>query len=238
MDPVVAAPAHGTNAALRLGPRLLLPAATVAVAAIGLRVPGLGAVDAVAFALTIAWALAGLAEVVGTVTTRTAEHTTYWLIEAGALTAAVALTAARIAGQDGAGDRHQTARVLATLAAPLVIAISFHFLIALPDGRLGRPGRRITVGFGYASAAGTGIGLALAGQQAGEAVTAGQTPSAGVQGDVNAVPFLSGRFRDGLPQVRAGPAARARLPGVCPSQDLSLAQRRQISLVADSALFG
>ena len=53
---------------------------------------------------------------------------------------------------------------MATLAAPLVIAISFHFLIALPDGRLGRPGRRITAGLGYASAAGTGIGLAIAGQ--------------------------------------------------------------------------
>jgi signal transduction histidine kinase len=164
MDPLVAAQAHGRNAAFRLGPRLLPPAAIVAVAAIGLRVPGLGAVDAVAFALTIAWALAGLAEVVGTVTARTAEHTAYWLIEAGALTAAVALTAARIAGQDGAGDRHQTARVLATLAAPLVIAISFHFLIALPDGRLGRPSRRITAGLGYASAAGTGIGLAIAGE--------------------------------------------------------------------------
>jgi signal transduction histidine kinase len=164
MDPLVAAQAHGRNAAFRLGPRLLPPAAIVAVAAIGLRVPGLGAVEAVAFALTIAWALAGLAEVVGTVTARTAERTAYWLIEAGALTAAVALTAARIAGQDGAGDRHQTARVLATLAAPLVIAISFHFLIALPDGRLGRPSRRITAGLGYASAAGTGIGLAIAGE--------------------------------------------------------------------------
>jgi signal transduction histidine kinase len=164
MDPLVAAQAHGRNAASRLGPRLLPPAAIVVVAAIGLRVPGLGAVDAVAFALAIAWALAGLAEVVGTVTARTAEHTAYWLIEAGALTAAVALTAARIAGQDGAGDRHQTARVLATLAAPLVIAISFHFLIALPDGRLGRPSRRITAGLGYASAAGTGIGLAIAGE--------------------------------------------------------------------------
>ena len=51
-----------------------------------------------------------------------------------------------------------------TIAASLVIAISFHFLLALPDGRLARPGRRIVVGLGYASAAGTGIGLAIAGQ--------------------------------------------------------------------------
>ena len=159
MDPVVSAQAHGRNGARQLGPRLLAPAATVAVVAIGLRAPGGGlpAVDAVAFALTIAWALAGA---VGLVTARAAERTTYGLVALGALTAAVALTTARMADRGGAGD--QTARVVATLAAPLVIAISFHFLIALPDGSLGRPGRRIAVGLGYASAAGTGIGLAIA----------------------------------------------------------------------------
>jgi signal transduction histidine kinase len=53
---------------------------------------------------------------------------------------------------------------VATIAASLVIAISFHFLLALPDGRLARPGRRIVAGLGYASAVGTGIGLAIAGQ--------------------------------------------------------------------------
>jgi signal transduction histidine kinase len=54
--------------------------------------------------------------------------------------------------------------VLATLAACGVIAVSFHYLLALPDGRLGRPGRRIMAALGYASAAGTGVGLAVAGQ--------------------------------------------------------------------------
>jgi len=131
-------------------PGLLAPAATVAVAAIGLPVSGLGVVDAVGFALAIAWAAAGLA------VARTAEPAVAWQIELGALTGAVALTAARLGGQQG--------RAVATIAASLVIAISFHFLIALPDGRLARPGRRIAVGLGYASAAGTGIGLAIAGQ--------------------------------------------------------------------------
>ena len=158
MDPVVTARAHGRNGARQLGPRLLAPAATVAVVAIGLRVPGLGAVDAVAFGLAIAWALAGV------VAARAAESIAHRQIALGALTAAVALTAARIAGQGGAapGEQHGTARVVATLAAPLVIAISFHFLIALPDGSLGLPGRRAAAGLGYASAAGTGIGLAIA----------------------------------------------------------------------------
>jgi signal transduction histidine kinase len=131
-------------------PGLLAPVATVAVAAIGLRVSGLGVVDAVGFALMIAWAAAGL------VVARTADRAVAWQITLGALTGAVALTAARLGGQQG--------RAVATIAASLVIAISFHFLIALPDGRLAGPGRRIVVGLGYASAVGTGIGLAIAGQ--------------------------------------------------------------------------
>jgi signal transduction histidine kinase len=143
-------------------PGLLAPAATVAVAAIGLRVSGLGVVDAVGFALAIVWAAAGL------VVARTADRAVAWQIALGALTGAVALTAARLGGQDqaaqGQAAQGQAARAVATIAASLVIAISFHFLIALPDGRLGRPGRRIAAGLGYASALGTGIGLAIAGQ--------------------------------------------------------------------------
>jgi signal transduction histidine kinase len=131
-------------------PGLLALVATVAVAAIGLRVSGLGAVDAVGFALAIAWAAAGLA------VARSGDRAVAWQIALGALTGAVALTAARLGGPLG--------RAVATIAASLVIAISFHFLIALPDGRLARPGRRIVVGLGYASAVGTGIGLAIAGQ--------------------------------------------------------------------------
>ena len=133
-------------------PGLLAPVATVAVAAIGLRVSGLGVVDAVGFALAIAWAAAGL------VAARTADRAVAWQIALGALTGAVALTASRLGGQ------YQAARAVATIAASLVIAISFHFLLALPDGRLARPGRRIAAGLGYASALGTGIGLAIAGQ--------------------------------------------------------------------------
>ena len=160
MDPVVTARAPGRNSARHLAPRLLAPAATVAVAAAGLRVAagGLPAAVAVAFALTIAWAAAGV------VAARAAEPTAHRLIAVGALAGAVALTAARIAGQQPAGptgDQHEAARVVATLAGPLVIAICFHLLIALPDGRLGRSARRIVVGLGYATAIGTGLGLAI-----------------------------------------------------------------------------
>jgi len=153
MDTAVTA----AGTARRLVPGLLAPAATVVVAAAGLRVPGLGVIDAIGFALVIAWAIAA------TVLARAADRTAYWLIALGALAGAIALTAARMGSQPETAGQH-AARVLATLAGPLVIAISFHFLIALPDGRLGRPGWRLVAALGYASAVGTGIGLAVAGE--------------------------------------------------------------------------
>ena len=56
------ASAHGRPAARRLGLRLLPPLAAVAVAVIGLQVPGgWPAADVAAFGLAIAWALAGIA---------------------------------------------------------------------------------------------------------------------------------------------------------------------------------
>ena len=76
--------------ARRLVPGLLAPAATVAVAAAGLRVSGLGVIDAIGFALVIAWAIAAA------VLARAADRTAYWLIALGALAGAVALTAARM----------------------------------------------------------------------------------------------------------------------------------------------
>jgi signal transduction histidine kinase len=155
MDPAVPTRAQGrahgwTRQAV---PGWLALAATLAVAAIGLRVPGLGVLDSIGFALVIAFALAAA------VTARSPDRTAAWLIALGALAGAVALTAARLGGQGG-----HAARVLATVVAPLVIAISFHYLIALPDGRLGGKGWRILAALGYASAVGTGIGLAIAGQ--------------------------------------------------------------------------
>src|SRR6185437_11193278 len=152
--------------ARQLLPVLVAAVATVAVAVAGLRVSGLGVIDAIGYALVIIWALAGT--VVARAADGAAHRAAYWLIALGALTGAVALTAARLGAQDqGAQSQtaaHHAARVLATLAGPLVIAISFHYLLALPDGRLGQPGRRLMAGLGYASAFGTGIGLAIAGR--------------------------------------------------------------------------
>ena len=139
--------------ARRLVPGLLAPVATVAVAAAGLRVSGLGVIDAIGFALVIAWAIAA------TVLARAADRTAVLADRAGR----AGRRGRADRGPDGPEQQH-AARVLATLAGPLVIAISFHFLIALPDGRLGRPGWRLVAALGYATAVGTGIGLAVAGE--------------------------------------------------------------------------
>src|SRR5262249_16795949 len=49
------------------------------------------------------------------------------------------------------------------IAVMLTIAVWFHFLLALPDGRLGSAGRCIAAGLGYACLATAGLGLAAAG---------------------------------------------------------------------------
>jgi signal transduction histidine kinase len=158
MDPAVPtrAASRGHSWTRQVVPGLLAPVATVVIAAAGLRVSGLGVIDAFGFASAIAWAIAGL------VTARSADRIAAPLIGLGALAGAVGLTAARLGAAEG--NARGPVRVLATLAACGVIAVSFHYLLALPDGRLGRPGRRIMAAFGYASAAGTGVGLAVAAQ--------------------------------------------------------------------------
>ncbi len=150
MHPAVTARAPGWTRQVVSG--LLGLVATVAVAAVGLRISGLTVFAAIGFALAVAWAVAGM------VLARSADRTAAGLMTGGALAGAVALTAARM------GAQHHPARLAATVIAPLVIAISFHFLLALPDGRLGRPAFRAVAALGYAGALGTGVGLALAGR--------------------------------------------------------------------------
>ena len=53
-------------------------------------------------------------------------------------------------------------RAIATIAGPLVTAISFHLLVALPFGRLDTRPRRWAVEVAYAAALALGIGLAVA----------------------------------------------------------------------------
>lgn len=150
----------GVSGATALG--ALLFAATVAVVVIGLRVTvagGLSAVETVAFALSLVWALTGLGGLRSS--TRTANRTPLvpLLSSVDALAASVALTAGRFADQLSGGD-HSSARIVATIAGPMVTAISFHLLLALPDGRLVGRARQTSVALVYLAVVGLGIALA------------------------------------------------------------------------------
>jgi signal transduction histidine kinase len=148
---------RASSPARRLLAGVLLPLLTVAFAVAGLRVPGpVPAAAAVAFGLVLVGAVSGA------VLSRTAQRVALWQVAFGALAASVALAAARLG--DRAGGYHQAARVVATVAVPVVIAVSVHMLLALPDGRLAERGRRIGTWVAYAAGAAAGLILAVAGR--------------------------------------------------------------------------
>ena len=159
-EPVITAPVPRGSPARRILAGLLLPAATVAIVVVGIRVPGPGGISAL---LAVAFGLVLLGAVCGAILARTPQRTALWQVALGAAVASVALTAARI-GDEAAGAPHQAARAVSTLAVALVIAIWVHMLLALPDGRLGSRGRRIGAGLAYAAAAAVGLVLVIAGR--------------------------------------------------------------------------
>ena len=161
-EPSVAVPAHGSSAfgAFRLAQVLLL-GLTIAGVVVGLRVTvpgGSPPPETVAFALTLVWALVGFVDT-GAADRAGSRVSPYHLLAGiDALVAMVALTAGR-----KAETLHATgaARGIATMAAIMVTAISFHFLLALPDGRLGDTARRTVVGVAYVAALGVGLGFVV-----------------------------------------------------------------------------
>ncbi len=127
----------------------LLFALTVAGVVIGWRIDvpgGLEPAVAVAFGLTLAWALVGVVDS-GARERPVGKASPFHLLAASdALVAATALAAGRQADlMHSSGG----ARDIATVAALVVTAISFHFLLALPDGRLHDAGRRVLGVAGY-----------------------------------------------------------------------------------------
>jgi signal transduction histidine kinase len=151
---------RGGFPARRLAAAALLPVLTIAVVVAGLRADvagGIPPVAVVAFGLTIAWSLAGALDARG------AGRASHQQLTPGALVAAIALTAARLGGQAPTGH-NRAALAVATLAAVATIAISAHFLLALPDRRLGSRARRAGAGLIYLAAVGTGLVLVIAHQ--------------------------------------------------------------------------
>jgi signal transduction histidine kinase len=157
-DQPAVAPSQGSSAARRLLAGVLIPLVTVAIAVVGLRTQGpFAAVQAVAFGLVCIGAVSGA------ILARSAHRVALWQVAFGALAASVALTAARL-GSEPSGGPHRAARAVATLAVPIVIAVSVHMLLALPDGRLAMRARRIGAGLAYAAAITAGLVLAIAGR--------------------------------------------------------------------------
>jgi signal transduction histidine kinase len=156
-DPPATATSPGGSAARRLLAGVLVPVLTVAIVVIGLRAPagGLPTLQAVAFGLVVVGAVSGA------ILARSAQRVAIWQVAFGALVASVALTAARIGDEAG---QHHAARAVATVAVPVVIAISCHMLLALPDGRLGGQARRAGAWVAYAAALVIGLALAIAGR--------------------------------------------------------------------------
>lgn len=136
---------------------------TVAVVVVGLRLSapgGIAPVTAVAFVLALAWSIVGVVDVHAR-DRAAAKWSPYHVLAAlDALAAAIALTAGRKAG---AVHGWSSARDVATLAAVVVTAISFHFLLSLPDGHLHDRSRRTAAAGAYVAA--VAVGLAFVAEQ-------------------------------------------------------------------------
>ncbi|MEP7023092.1 MAG: hypothetical protein ABJB47_04645, partial [Actinomycetota bacterium] len=150
----------GASAGRRLVAGVLLPALAVAVAVMGLDrngTAGISALQGVAFALIVTWAATAV------VTGRARERTPQWQVAGGAALAAAWFAASQLTAQV-TGGRQDAARAVAALAGPLVIAVSLHLLLALPDGRLASRARQVMTVLGYAAAVAAGIVLAAGGR--------------------------------------------------------------------------
>jgi signal transduction histidine kinase len=141
--------------------QVLLFALTVAAVVVGWRISvprGFAPVNSVAFGLTLAWALVGIVDTRARDRTGSKVSPFHLLAAIDALVAAVALAAGRKAEVVHAGSG---ARDVATLAAIVVTAISFHFLLALPDGRVPDFARRVLAVGGYVVAVAVGLVFVL-----------------------------------------------------------------------------
>ena len=146
--------------------------AVIVVVALRMKVPAtISDLQKVAFGMVLAAAISAA------VTARAAERTPQWQVAAGALAGAGSLACYRLAGQAGGG--HQEAATAYTVGALLVMAISVHLALGLPDGRLTRPrpvrpgapgrshpdqpsqARRVAVVMAYSAALAAGLLLGL-----------------------------------------------------------------------------
>jgi signal transduction histidine kinase len=137
--------------------------ATVVIVAIGLHTHvsgGITSVNAVAFGLTVVWAVAALAVARFSGRMMTKVDAYALLIAADSLLAAVSLATGRFAQHESLHG-YGVAKAVATITALLVTAVSFHLLLALPNGRLPGTGRRTAVIVVYVAAVASGLSLMI-----------------------------------------------------------------------------
>ena len=145
--------------------QVLIFGLTIAGVVVGIRIlvpGGIPPVTSVAFGLTLAWALVGLVDARPRERGRAAVSPYHLLAGLDALVAAIALAAGRRAA---ALHAWSGSRDLATVAALEVTAISFHFLLALPDGHLRDTARRSAAVTAYVAAFGVAIAFIAAHRQ-------------------------------------------------------------------------
>jgi signal transduction histidine kinase len=164
-------PAAGRTRLILAGLLLPLAAAGLAVAGLLVRVPGGTTATAwVTAALIVAWGLCCAAAVLAP------ERTPLWLQATGTLLGAVAFATDRLsarlaaqargrAGQGAPGTAHHLAVAVGMVAAALLVAVSVHLMLSLPDGRLRTRARRVCAGAAYGIALAVGGSLAAAGRE-------------------------------------------------------------------------
>jgi hypothetical protein len=152
--------------ARRVATGVLTPLAAIALVVAALRVPVPGPLSDL---LEVGFALVIVAAAAAAVLAKTGERTPQWQVAAGSASAAAALACYRLSLHLSGGSRHAVVTAY-TIGVLVVVAVSVHLLLALPDGRLTRPhltargavgsqrpvrpspARRITVGAGYGAA--------------------------------------------------------------------------------------
>ncbi|HXW87413.1 MAG TPA: histidine kinase [Streptosporangiaceae bacterium] len=161
-------------------PRRTLTGVAVPLAVVGLVILAvrIGPPGGLSLLQQVGCGLAVAAAVTAAVTARSAARTPVWQVAAGAIVGSGALACCRLVDRLGHGAR-QDVMTVCTVGALLVMAISVHLVLALPDGRLNRPRlappgaairvrpnqpstpRRVSVITGYAAAVAAGLLLGL-----------------------------------------------------------------------------
>ncbi len=109
--------------------------------------------DAIRVELTLAWVAAGVCLLI-----RPGLAQLGRLVSLASWLGAVAMAAA-VVGTTGTGATGNGARFVATVAPALLMAVGVHFLLSVPDGRLGTRARIVVVVLAYSAGLGSGLGL-------------------------------------------------------------------------------